>query len=456
MFKGQWGSVAIAAVVLLAFCFAFGGASRAHELRLALVELAALPLLALAALQLIGDAKTAPNAHGAWPTHRFFLLLLAGLFLIPLLQLIPLPPNLWTALPGREQARLGLEVAGIRPGWSGLSLTPDLTWRSLLALIPPAAMALGVLAGGETLARRLVVGVLAGTVAAIVLGALQISGVSRMHLWGAPDYGVAMTGVFANRNHMAALCLIAMPFAAVLGAQALRRNRDGRGRGLAPWIFMSIAGLIVVSLGVILSRAGVILGVPVLGASLLACWLILGRGRRPGWAALGVAAAVTLPVAAVALFAVDPILARLTGQADGRSQFWPTVIEAAQAYLPLGSGVGSFDAVYRSVETLEELAPTYLNHAHNDYLEIWLETGWMGVGLLIAFMVWFARRAWTAWRRPAGGLADLQRAATIGMTAILLHSIGDYPLRTTVLAVIFALLATLLELKPVEARSTRR
>jgi hypothetical protein len=42
--NSQWDAVAIAAVVLLAFAIVFGGASRLHELRLALVELAALPL----------------------------------------------------------------------------------------------------------------------------------------------------------------------------------------------------------------------------------------------------------------------------------------------------------------------------------------------------------------------------------------------------------------------------
>ncbi len=57
--------------------------------------------------------------------------------------------------------------------------------------------------------------------------------------------------------------------------------------------------------------------------------------------------------------------------------------EAAQSYLPVGSGLGSFDPVYRSVEPLERLDATFFNQAHNDYLEIWLETGWIGAGLTV-------------------------------------------------------------------------
>jgi hypothetical protein len=48
---------------------------------------------------------------------------------------------------------------------------------------------------------------------------------------------------------------------------------------------------------------------------------------------------------------------------EPRFERWPRIAEAAQTYLPLGSGIGSFDAVYRSVEPLEELDSTFFNQA---------------------------------------------------------------------------------------------
>ena len=40
---------------------------------------------------------------------------------------------------------LALEIAGVEPGWGVISLTPDRTWSSALALVPPAAFFLATL-----------------------------------------------------------------------------------------------------------------------------------------------------------------------------------------------------------------------------------------------------------------------------------------------------------------------
>ena len=99
----------------------------------------------------------------------------------------------------------------------------------------------------------------------------------------------------------------------------------------------------------------------------------------------------------------------------------------------------------RSVEPLEQLDPTFFNHAHNEYLETWLEAGWLGAGLIIAFLIWYGRRLWAAWKAGPSRERDLQRAASIALLAMLAHSGVDYPLRTATLAVLFALCAAILE-----------
>lgn len=433
--RSQWDSVAIATVVLLAFSFVLGGASRQHELRLALVELSALPLLVLATFALL--------RRDAFSRHPLAFGVLAATAALPLLQSIPLPPGVWTALPGRAEPALALELAGLQPRWTPLSLTPEGTWRSFLALIPPIAAFMAVLAVSGEFRRKMVLMLLGAAIVAVVLGAAQLaSGTDRLYPWRTTDAG-NVVGFFANRNHLATLCLLSIPFAAVLGAGSLRRGSNASRL----WYAALFVGLIVVALGVIRSRAGIILVWPVLGASLLAAWVAAGRGR-PSSILLGIAGAVTAAMLAVGIFALDPILARFDteGSPEGRFENWPVVAEAANAYLPLGSGLGSFDAVYRSVEPLERLDPTYFNQAHNEYLETWLETGWLGMAVLIAFFVWYGRRTWTAWRSRSSTPRDLQRAASIAIGVVLLHSIVDYPLRTETIAVIFALCCGLLEL----------
>lgn len=436
LWKGQWDAVAIAALVLLAFSFVLGGASQGHALRLALVELASLPLLVIAIGRLIQGEL--------WREHRFALALLAAVVAVPLIQLVPLPPAVWGGLPGRDQMMLALELAEVEPGWAPLSVTPDRTWGSALALAPPSALFLAALSLSYVQRERLVQLCIVAATAGILLGAAQLaSGGDRLYLWDWTASG-QVRGFFANRNHLASSLLVSLPFAIVFGAATLRR-RDRRTSAL--WFGALFTGLVIVALAAIRSRAGITLFAPVMVASLMAAWIAAGRGKpAPGLLVLIGSAGAAITV--VAILALPTLLARFDaqGQPEVRFERWPLVAETAQTYLPLGSGMGSFDAIYRSVEPLAELDHNFFNQAHNEYLEIWLEAGWLGIGVFLAFIVWYARRCWTSWKAPPSREGDLQRAASIGIGVLLLHSAGDYPLRTATMAVVFAMCCALLEL----------
>src|SRR5260370_32164812 len=72
------------------------------------------------------------------------------------------------------------------------------------------------------------------------------------------------------------------------------------------------------------------------------------------------------------IFVFDPL-------EDGRIRFARRTIEAATAYMPLGSGMGTFVPVYATFERPEDtFGSAYVNHAHNDVLEVWLEAGVAG------------------------------------------------------------------------------
>ena len=434
--KGQWDIVAIATVVLLAFSFVFGGASREHALRLAFVELVSLPLLVLAVSRLARS--------GEWRKYRFALALAAATALIPFVQLIPLPPAIWTGLAGRSEMVLALELAGLQPGWAPITVSPDQTWQAFLALLPPIAAFVGILSLSLAMTSRLMVFYLVAAVLSVVLGAAQLaSGGQQLYVWATTAAG-SVNGLFANRNHLATLLVTLLPFATVMGAAALRRRHDDRRLPL--WFGAVFIGIVVIGLAAIRSRAGVILLGPSIVLSLLAAWIAAGRGR-PGPALIGLAAAFVVAIGTVSAIALPPILERFDSQAapEGRFENWPIVVQASDTYLPLGSGIGSFDAVFRSVEPLATLDPTFFNHAHNEYLETWLEAGWPGAALLITFLIWYGRRTWAAWRAGTSRERDLQRAASVGILMMLAHSVVDYPLRTAALAVLFAVCVALLE-----------
>ena len=156
----------------------------------------------------------------------------------------------------------------------------------------------------------------------------------------------------------------------------------------------------------------------------------------------GVVVALFLAVA----FGMGPLLERFSDdQADLRGATSVTVLEASTAYLPFGSGVGSFVPVYASVEPIDTMKFAFWNHAHNDLVEVWLETGVLGAGILAAFLLWWVAATFRAWRSASTSGASIAQAAVIVTALLMVHSLVDYPLRTLALAGVFALACGLME-----------
>jgi O-antigen ligase len=117
-------------------------------------------------------------------------------------------------------------------------------------------------------------------------------------------------------------------------------------------------------------------------------------------------------------------------------------MRAVRDFLPWGSGLGSFRSVYQLYESRDQISTTYVVHAHDDYLELALELGVGGILLIIAFLAWWARAVWRAWRDADAGI--YARAASIATAAILVHSLVDFPLRTAAIDAAFAMCLALL------------
>jgi len=117
-------------------------------------------------------------------------------------------------------------------------------------------------------------------------------------------------------------------------------------------------------------------------------------------------------------------------------------IRGAIDYGPFGSGIGSFLEIYRQYQDPLAITRTYINHAHNDYLEVLLETGIAGAALILSFLGWWFWRVTKIWRERNG--CPFGRAATIASGVVLLHSLVDYPLRTAAISGIFAICIALM------------
>jgi O-antigen ligase len=419
---GSQGPLYACAALLCVVAIACGGSSAGAAFRLAVVELCALPALALALLAARRERRIDWGAG-----------VLALIAAAPLLQLVPVPPDIWSRLPGGSARAEALALAGVAPPWAPLSLFPGATLGCVLALVGPAAAFLAVSQLSMSRRRTLCALWLAGACVGLALGTIQLAQPDGG--WAYPYAGAnlgSLVGLFANRNHQAGWLLALTPVAAALTAPALRNGGSPMRQGVA-----TAAGLFgvvsLVALGVVRSRAGILLAGP---AALGALAVLARAGVRWRRLALGALAALAAGLV-VAIFAAGPILDRFAPQArpEARADTWPMVLAAAQNAMPLGAGVGAFDRVFRAAEPLDLVGPAFLNHAHNDYLEVWLETGVAGIALLTLFLVWFCLRAARAWG-PGG--SDLARASSVAVVLLLAQSAVDYPLRTETLACLFA------------------
>jgi hypothetical protein len=141
-------------------------------------------------------------------------------------------------------------------------------------------------------------------------------------------------------------------------------------------------------------------------------------------------------------FAVEPL-------EDARVTFARETVGAASAFLPFGAGVGTFVPVYAMFEAPSDtIGNVYINHAHNDFVEGWLETGLFGVALFGVFVVMLGFRSVELWRRPPDKTGELDRllmrAATVAIALLIAHSVVEYPLRTGAIMAIFAFSCALL------------
>jgi O-antigen ligase len=383
------------------------------------------------------------------PTGFKSLFILIGLGVaLALVQLIPLPVGIWASLPGRGQFLESFQLLGIEPAAMALSLDPYATVATLLTLLPPLAMIAALTRLRSFSPAWLAAAVIAGTVSAVLLGILQVSSAdpinSPWYLYRHSNFGLA-TGFFANSNHMASLLLVTIPFIAALGATIRDRAKDMRLRSAA--LALVGGGLVVVVLGLVLngSLAGYGLGLPVVLASLL---LLIGMRAglvRAAFAVIGIGC-----LAALAMLWMSPVNQGATTSVLSRQVILDHSAELLGEFGATGTGLGTFEQVYRLSEDPDEVDRYYVNHAHDDYLELAIETGVPGVILMLLFLAWWGRSVWRMAKLPAAD--HFAFAGAIASAALLLHSAVDYPLRTAAMSAVFAMCLVLV----VQSRRTAR
>ncbi|MEP7221516.1 MAG: hypothetical protein ABI673_02485 [Novosphingobium sp.] len=435
----------------LLLCLVLGGASNAGSLANLVLQFGAAGIIAWHILR--GKMNSAGRDDVILLT-----LLGAGVAWI-VLTLIPLPPALWIHLPGRGFVAEGYRLLGLDLPWLPISLTDDRTVRSALSLLVPVATYLVVRPLAIRQRAWLAVVVAGFAVLSTALGMAQLTGGenSPLRIYSITNRSDPV-GLFANANHLATMLLVMMPLiAAALPIISDRPLRGGKrtarwtGSRLA-WspLAMLCVALFLSGLALIGSNAGLMLAVPSLAGALFLGPLqpMLAKPFVRRTLGLGVAAVMAL---AVAMIFTGQFQQKIGVSATSRQMVTGTTLHTAGEYMPVGTGLGSFSAIYLKHSGGEKSAREWMNHAHDDLAEVTLELGAPGVILMALFALWLLGRAWRVWLRdPRAEGLPLIRAASLGAVIVGLHSMADYPLRSAAIAALFAMLLALIVDRPTD------
>lgn len=439
-------------IFLLVLIFLTGGGSRA--------DIASLPALrGVAALVL---------CYGLWGltkvdfrNNRLALSLTALTVFLVLLQLVPLPPSVWQALPERSLIAEIDRAAGLGDIWRPMSMDPIGTVNALHSLLVPGAVAvLCARLTDDQLARLpglllLLAG--ASAIVAVLQGLGDPNG--PLYLYQVTNNGVPV-GLFANRNHQAVLMAMILPLLAAWYALAKPQDQGSR-----KYLSIGIALFVIPLVMVTGSRAG-LFTMAVAAASVV--WLVqaravpslakssrkrIRRARRyyvPSEVLVLAFAVLLVGVMTATIVtgrdeAIDRLINRDTAD-EMRLLILPTMKALLGTHWLLGTGFGSFEAIYKVHEPDNLLFPTYMNHAHNDWLELVLTGGLPAVLLALLFAGALLRRAIQVLKPAAsepGRPIILARLGLIVIGLLAIASVGDYPLRTPIMASVFVIALTL-------------
>jgi O-antigen ligase len=408
--------------------------------------------LILWSLGLAGVSNPLRRAWPAWVVLGLWVAL-EGLHLVPL-------PMGWIAALSPEAARMHSLVSdiGVRQDMVTLSVEPNASRVSLLKTLAYVADFFLVLAVVNrrsrvlTLARVLVYSALVFSVYAV---SMHLAGVQHQYLGIEIRHGDSASGTFVNRNHFAGYLEMTLSVGiGLLIASLSDRSADTWKkfiRQTIEWILSPkmVLRLALCVLVIALTTTHSRMGNTAFFSSLLVAGLIgivLSRYATRNTVLL-LASLVAIDLLVVgSWFGVEKLAKRIqeTTVQDVQEREEPAAasIDLIEDYPVFGSGPGTFYIAFPRYR--KEQATVFFDHAHNDYFEFAADSGFVGLGLLGAFVAMSLSAALMAqWRRRDPLMRGMAFACVMGVTAILIHSWVDFNLQIPANAVYFMVLLAL-------------
>jgi len=343
------------------------------------------------------------------------------------LQLVPLPPALLRLVsPGSYAFYDRLLLNPPLRAWRPISVSPPDTLRGLAFLAGFSLLFFAVFREfGESHWRRRLLRtvVVAGLVLAVEAFVQAASGEPR-RIWGVfqPRWDFGVFGAYVNRNHFAGYMV--MPVALALGFALesfarLRAAWERRRRGFlalgepagSAALRASVAAMVLVAGLVASTSRG---GISAFAATALLLPLVARQRWRTAVATVGLA---SLGVAWIGLGGYLAAFSR--GVRASRVDLWVDMIRMFPRFPLLGAGWNAFSTAYPWYQTVWR--SDWIGEAHDEYLQILLDTGLVGLAVFLPLLAIVARRALARARH-----GPLELGVLAALLAVALDNLVDF------------------------------
>jgi len=383
---------------------------------------------------------------------------LAVFFIWSLFLCLPLPPSILSLLSPLRAATLNeaWSLTGDSPTWQALSCLPRealARWTFLLSLGLFGSVVHDLCKERKTL-RQMVFIMIAVGMAEAIYGLIQALVPSMGVLWVdyIQEYMGTARGTFINRNHFAGFIEMVWPLAlavtlAMTGQArsfkaALGSDRLNRQALMALCIIVFLLSLILTR-----SRAGIISGL--VGFFVFSIMVRPGLRYRSKQTRLLLVGILILLSVYIATVGIGPVIDRffsIGNDGSSRLTIWQNSLSIVKNH-PLGIGLGNYEntfAVYNQLPIFDKTVA----HAHNDYLQFLVETGWIGFCALFSgfllFIIQCGRRIRHMDARKDPFRFFLAVGAFSGIVSISVHSLFDFNLQIPANCVYFVVLIAIL------------
>ena len=268
-----------------------------------------------------------------------------------------------------------------------------------------------------------------------------------------PRIGGWIYGPYVNHNHYAGLMELLVPIPLILSCTHLAHEKERIAAGIAAAVMTGTVFLC--------GSRGVMLAIL---TEFVVLAVIVVRQKKGARLAVGVGTFAVVLLGLLTWLGGKELTARVTSiSAETRSEISGgtrlTIDRDALHMLRnkpvLGWGLGTFPVVYPQFRTF--YTNFFVNQAHNDYLQLLVETGLLGFGTMIWFVIVVCSRALAKiqnWMSDLSGAVTL--ACLLGFSGILVHSLFDFNLQIPANAALFYVFCATAAAPPLLQRQRKR